>query len=44
MVFLSLLQAVGGVHGLGLAANNGLAFSWPVDPGKERSWEVRCSC
>eukprot|EP00904_Undaria_pinnatifida_P011972 jgi/Undpi1/7905/HiC_scaffold_24.g10377.m1 len=35
-----LMHAVGGVHGLGLAANNGLAFSWPVDPGKERSWEV----
>lgn len=34
-------QAVGGVPGLGLAANNGLAFSWPVEAGRERSWEVR---
>lgn len=33
-------QAVGGVPGLGLAANNGLAFSWPVEAGKERTWEV----
>lgn len=35
------IQAVGAVPGLGLAANNGLAFSWPVEAGKERSWEVR---
>eukprot|EP00752_Nemacystus_decipiens_P011628 g10323.t1 len=35
-----LMQAVGAVPGLGLAANNGLAFSWPVEAGKERSWEV----
>ncbi|CAM9322431.1 unnamed protein product [Pylaiella littoralis] len=35
-----LMHAVGGVPGLGLAANNGLAFSWPVEAGKERTWEV----
>ncbi|CAN0258871.1 unnamed protein product, partial [Hapterophycus canaliculatus] len=33
-------KAVGGVPGLGLAANNGLAFSWPVAAGRERTWEV----
>lgn len=36
-------QAVGGVQGLGLAANNGLAFSWPVQAGEERKWEVGAS-
>ncbi|CBJ31301.1 Trehalose 6-phosphate synthase, family GT20 / Trehalose 6-phosphate phosphatase [Ectocarpus siliculosus] len=35
-----LMNAVGAVPGLGLAANNGLAFSWPVEVASERSWEV----
>ncbi|CAM9367247.1 unnamed protein product [Chrysoparadoxa australica] len=37
-----LLQALGDIPHLGLAANNGLAFSWPHGAGgsNEREWEV----